>query len=335
MNCKVTDSDPDSAPEYIPQAGNKPREPSKDNNMQARQTAATPAGRPWPRCVSPIPERTQYRWPNGASLALYVAVGIEEYVLDGTRTEDILQGSGGSRGPRLSNAAWRDYGNRVGGFRLIERISDFGVTPTVLLNTEAYDTAPALVRAVREVGAEFVGHGTSNSYSVLDLSESQERSHIRAVANRIAEEEGRPPAGWSSPWLEHTPNSLRLLAEEGFQYTLDLRLDDQPVWVGEGVLGLLAVPYAMELNDSNAMVARRVGAMDFARMITDEFDLLLQASEQGPLVMSVVLHSHISGAPFRLQALTRALDHVASRRDKVWFATAGQIAQHHKKMIDQ
>jgi peptidoglycan/xylan/chitin deacetylase (PgdA/CDA1 family) len=287
---------------------------------------------PWRDGAAPIPQRTRYRWPNGASLAVYVAVGIEEYELGGSRVEDILEGPGGQHGPLLSNAAWRDYGNRVGGFRLIERMADHGIAPTVLLNTDAYDTAPHLIAAARAVGGEFVGHGTSNSHSVLDLSEGEERSYIRRVIGRIAEEEGRPPAGWSSPWLEHTPNSLRLLAEEGVEYTLDLRMDDQPVRLGQGATDLLAVPYALELNDSSSMVARRVGAREFSGMIVDEFDELLAASAHGPVVMSVVVHTFISGTPFRLQALTRALAHLTGAGDQVWFATAGQIAEHHSRM---
>lgn len=287
---------------------------------------------PWGRGASPIPDRPQYRWPNGASLAVYVAVGIEEYELGGPRVEDILEGPGGEHGPLLTNAAWRDYGNRVGGFRLLQRLADHGIPPTVLLNSDAYDTAPALIRAARAAGAEFVGHGTSNSLSVLDFVGEEEREHVRRVVGRIQAEEGRPPGGWSSPWLEHTPDSFRILAEEGFDYTLDLRMDDQPVRMGTDAGGLLAVPYALELNDSSTMVARRGAADDFSRMIVDEFDELLAASDEGPLVMSVVVHSFISGTPFRLRALTRALAHLAAADGKVWFATAGQIARHHAAM---
>lgn len=288
---------------------------------------------PWrASSAGPIRDRPRYLWPNGASLALYVAVGIEEYQLGGARVEDIVEGPGGARGPELTNMAWRDYGNRVGGFNLIDRLRAYGIRPTVLLNTDAYDTAPDLLAAAREAGAEIVGHGTSNSHSVLGLGLDEERAHLRAAIDRIAAEEGRPPRGWSSPWLEHNPDSLAILADEGIQYTLDLRLDDQPVRLDAAAGGLLAVPYALELNDSSTMVARCADAQDFCRMVTDEFDELLLASERVPIVMSIVVHSFISGVPFRLRQLTRALDHIARHRDKIWFATAGQIADHHVAM---
>lgn len=308
----------------------KQDEPSVDDRRPS--AAVAQAVPPWGGAAVPIPERPQYRWPNGASLAVYVAVGIEEYELGGARVEDILEGPGGERGPLLTNAAWRDYGNRVGGFRLLQRLAHHGIPPTVLLNTDAYDTAPALIRAARAAGAEFVGHGASNSHSVLDFIGEEEREYVRRVADRIRAEEGRGPGGWSSPWLEHTGNSFRVLAEEGFDYTLDLRMDDQPVRLGPESGGLLAVPYALELNDSSTMVARRAGAEEFSRMIVDEFDELLAASSEGPLVMSVVAHTFISGTPFRLRALTRALQHLTVDTDQVWLATAGQIARHHAAM---
>ena len=56
--------------------------------------------------------------------------------------------------------------------------------------------------------------------------------------------EGGAPGGWSSPWLSHTPATLDLLVDNGYRYLLDLRLDDQPVWLRDGESGpLLSIPY--------------------------------------------------------------------------------------------
>ncbi len=106
----------------------------------------------------------------------------------------------------------------------------------------------------------------------------------------------------------------------------DLRLDDQPVWLNAAGGTLLSVPYALEVNDSSTMIGRNLGARDFADMIDDEFDEMLLAAADQPLVMSIVLHSFISGQPFRLRALTRALQHIAGRAEQVWFTQPGEIA---------
>ena len=274
--------------------------------------------------LAPLPDAPDRTWPNGARLALYVAVGIEDYAFGTGRTEDILPGT---PQPDLVNASWRDYGNRVGAFALFDLLAAHGIRPAVLLNTAVYDTAPAVIAAARVAGAEFVAHGRSNSDCLADMTPADEAAYIAAVRARIAAKEGAPPQGWSSPWLAHSPRTLDLLAEHGFSYLADLRLDDRPVRLNTRSGDLVAMPYALELNDSSTIIGRQQSARDFAHMIIDEFDELLEASTSRPLVMSVVLHSFISGQPFRLRALRRAFQHIAARREGVWLATPGAIAQ--------
>jgi peptidoglycan/xylan/chitin deacetylase (PgdA/CDA1 family) len=250
-----------------------------------------------------------------------VCVGIESYRFGDGHTENVVTDV---PPPDLVNTAWRDYGNRVGAFRLFELLGRLGIPPTVLLNTDVYDEAPDVLEAARSVSAEIVGHGRSNSDSLSEMEPVAERSYLREVADRIRAEEGMAPGGWSSPWLSHTSDTLNLLAANGYRYLLDLRLDDQPVWLDTASGPLLAIPYAAELNDSSTMVGRSVLARDFADMIDDEFTELHAAAADTPLVMSVVLHSFISGVPFRLRAVGRALERIAAS-DGVWLTTPREI----------
>lgn len=272
---------------------------------------------PWK--YSALPSRPTGTWPNGARLALWVAVGAESYRPDEGATEDILPRGAA---PDLVNTAWRDYGNRVGAFRLFQRLADIGIRPAVLLNTDLYHEAPEVLVSARAAGAEIVGHGKSNSDSLPALPEGSEATYVSQVAARIAAEEGAAPGGWSSPWLAHTPTSLTNLAAAGYRYLLDLRLDDQPVWLETGAGLLLAIPYAAELNDSTTMIGRKMNAKDFADAILDEAHESL-ASER-PVVMSVVLHSFITGQPWRLRPIAKALAQVAAM-EGVWCATPSEI----------
>jgi len=226
--------------------------------------------------------------------------------------------------PDLVNTAWRDYGNRVGAFRIFEALRGLGIPPTVLLNTDVYDEAPAVLEAARQAGAEIVGHGRSNSDSLSEMTPDAERAYLTHVADRIRAQEGDAPGGWSSPWLSHTPATLNLLAETGYRYLLDLRLDDQPVWLTTESGPLLSIPYNAEINDSSTMIGRQASAHEFADMIVDEFDEL--STTQRPLVMSIVLHSFITGVPFRLRAVRRALERVVGG-DGVWLTTPREIHQ--------
>ncbi|MEY8120342.1 polysaccharide deacetylase family protein [Falsihalocynthiibacter sp. BN13B15] len=275
---------------------------------------------PWH--YSALPTRRSASWPNGKKLALWVAVGVESYRPDDGLTEDILP-----RGapPDLVNAAWRDYGNRAGAFRLFDRLARFGIRPTVLLNSDLYDEAPAVLAAARLVEAEIVAHGHSNSDSLAGMTPAEETTYVTDVRARIAAEEGSPPGGWSSPWLAHSPTTLDSLAGAGYQYLLDLKLDDQPVWLNTGQGRLLSIPYAAELNDSTTMIGRQTDARTFARMILDEAEELLDGGGQQPVVMSIVLHSFVSGQPWRLRALSEAFEKLQSRADEIWYTTPSEI----------
>jgi peptidoglycan/xylan/chitin deacetylase (PgdA/CDA1 family) len=278
---------------------------------------------------SPITARPGGRWPGGRKLAVYVAVGVEDYRFGEGHTEDLLPGVAQ---PDLVNTAWRDYGNRVGAFRLFDRLAGFGIAPTVLLNTMVYDTAPDVTEAARRHGAEFVAHGITNSDSLAGLDEKQEHAYLTDVAARITAAEGSAPGGWSSPWLTHTPRTVDLLAATGYRYVLDLRMDDQPVWLTTDSGPLLSIPYPLELNDSTSMVGRAASASEFTDMVVDEFDELLAAADDQPLVMGLVTHSFISGAPFRLRALSRALKHLAAHAGDVWFTRPGEI---YREVVDR
>lgn len=274
---------------------------------------------PWNYSSSPGPAGC---WPGGRQLALYVAVGVEDYRPGPGHREDLLAGV---PEPDRVNAAWRDYGNRVGIFRLLDRLATLGIAPTVLLNTMLYDSAPAVTDAARAAGAEIVGHGISNSDSLADMDPIAEREYLEQVATTIEAYEGSRPGGWSSPWLAHTPSTLGSLVRTGYQYLLDLRPDDQPVWLSSATGSLLAIPYALELNDSTTIIGRQVAAAEFADMIVDEFDELVEASGDRPIVMSVILHSFISGVPFRLKAIARALRHISRNPEHVWITQPRHI----------
>ena len=272
---------------------------------------------------SPITRRPDYTWPGGKRLAVYLALGIEEYVFGDGLTEDLFPGA---PKPDYANTSWRDYGNRVGGFRMNDRFAREGFPVTLLLNTEVYDHAPDLVDFARARGCEIVAHGLTNSHTLAGRSRQDEAAYLRAVADAITAHEGAPPAGWSSPWLAHTENTPDLLVQAGYRYVLDLGMDDQPVWLNTAVGRLLCIPYALELNDSSTIIGRQASATDLAQMIIDQFDEMIEAAEEQPLVMPIVVHSFISGQPFRLHALRRALAHIAARRDEIWLTTAGRIA---------
>jgi peptidoglycan/xylan/chitin deacetylase (PgdA/CDA1 family) len=272
---------------------------------------------------SPIVARKPGRWPGGKGLAVYVALNLEQYAWGEGLVEDLVPGI---PAPDVLNNSWRDYGNRVGAWRLLELFRQHELPLSLLLNAELYDVAPQLIAAFREHGAEIASHGRTNSEHQAAMNEAEERVLIDSVTATFVQHEGAPPAGWLSPWIAETERTPDLLDEAGYRYLLDWCMDDQPVWLKTRRGRILSVPYPQELNDSAAIIGRRVSAAEFSDMVIDQFNEMLEQSRDTPLVMGIALHSMIAGQPFRLRQLRRAFAHLAQHRDEVWITTAGQIA---------
>ena len=270
--------------------------------------------------------RPVYDWPGAKRLAVYVGLNLEHFAWGEGLGAELVPGG---PPPDVLNYAWRDYGNRVGAWRLLDLFDELGWPLSVIANSSIYDHCPALMDAVRARGDEVVAHGRSNSERQGTLDEAAERQLIAEATASIAAAEGRAPAGWLGPWISESRITPDLLAEAGYRYVLDWCMDDQPVWLRARDGGrILAVPYPQEVNDIPAIVARHETAAQFADLIVGQFEEMLAQSATAPLVMGVALHPYLVGQPFRLRELRRALRHIAQRREQLWLTTAGAIASH-------
>jgi peptidoglycan/xylan/chitin deacetylase (PgdA/CDA1 family) len=273
----------------------------------------------------PLRGRPDYSWPEGKRLAVYFALNLEHFSFGEGLGAELAPGG---PQPDVMNYAWRDYGNRVGAWYLHDVFDSLQLPMAALVNSRLYDHAPELVAAHRRRADEIVGHGRTNAERQGTLDEAAEKLLIREATERLAKEEGRAPEGWLGPWISHSHLTPDLLAEAGYKYLLDWCMDDQPVWFRCRGGRILAVPYPQELNDIPAIVGRKENGSDFADMIVDQFDEMMELAAQRPLVMGVALHAYIVGQPHRLKHLKRALRHIARRRGEIWLTTPGAIARH-------
>jgi hypothetical protein len=278
---------------------------------------------------SPITGRDDFSWPDGRRQAVYVAVCLEHFAYGEGGLG--LPYSPGIPHPNTYNWAWREYGNRVGGWRLLEVLAQRGIPPTVLLNTECYEHCPELVDAYRAAGTEFVAHGRTNSVHPNELEESAEAEMIRDVFETMSRHEDEPPGGWMSPGANPSRVTEDLLVEAGFTYTLDWPMDDQPTWLRTRSGPLLSVPYPHEVNDVPMVVLHHGTGPAFADMVVENLDELHEQSARQALVCGIVVHSFIVGQPFRLRRFRRALEHLTSLPD-VWLTTPRRIAAHYAEL---
>jgi peptidoglycan/xylan/chitin deacetylase (PgdA/CDA1 family) len=278
-----------------------------------------------------IQGRPDFTWPGGKRLAVYIAVCVEHFNYGAGGLG--LSYSPGLAHPNTYNWAWREYGNRVGGWRLAELAREAGVPLTVLLNASCYAHCPELVREMKGRDGEIVAHGLTNSTHPNGMGEEEERAMIEEVTRAIRANEGTAPAGWMSPGANPSACTEDLLQQAGYRYTLDWPMDDQPVWMRAGSGHLLSVPYPHEVNDVPMIALHHGTAPAFAQMAIDNFDELLRASRGQSLAYGITLHTFIAGQPFRLRQFRTVLEHMNARSDAVWFTTAGGIADHYASLF--
>lgn len=275
---------------------------------------------------SAITSRPDYNWPDGKRLAVYIGLNLEHFSFGEGLGAQLVPSNGLE--PDILNYAWRDYGNRVGAWRMLAEFERLKIPVAVLVNSEIYNYCPELMQAFRNRGDEVVGHGRTNSERQSTLDQKHEAQLIKEVTETIEAYEGCRPKGWLGPWISESFHTPELLRAEGYEYVLDWCHDDQPIWFGTGNGRLLSIPYPQEINDIPAIIVRRTGSAEFAEMIIDQIDEMLQQSVRQPLVAGIALHPYIVGQPFRLRHLRSALEHLATLRDRVWLTWPKAIAEH-------
>lgn len=271
---------------------------------------------------SAAPERPPLHWPGGARVALWVAPNIEhyEFLPELIRVRDPW--------PRLPHPdilgyGLRDYGNRVGVWRLMEVFDRFQVPCTVSLSMAVLQMYPEIAEAMLKRRWEFMSHGLYNTRYHWNLSEADERAAIDECQHIHRQFTGRGLPGWFSPAASNTLNTPDLVAEAGIGYLCDLYHDDQPTPIQVRQGELYSLPYSMEINDSIAWRRGQEGAA-FAQKICDEFDTLYAEGAVSGQVMNIAVHPFIMGQPHRIEYLARALDYVLSHSG-VWCATGSEI----------
>jgi len=258
------------------------------------------------RAITDAPKIT---WPNGARVAVWVIPNVEHFHLEI-----------GERAPDVRNYSRRDYGNRVGLWRLMDVLTRHRIRGTVALNAEIGIYYPRIMQAMIDLDWELMGHGLTNSKIMSGLEIDAERKLIMDT-RKVIEDWGRKMHGWLGPGLTETFNTPDLLKECGVEYVADWVNDDLPYRFNNG---LYSIPYSIELNDMPLFNNPSISIEDFKRRICDSFDVLYAEGATNGRVLGIALHPFLIGAAHRIKYLDEALQYIAGH-DKVWFATGDEI----------
>ncbi|MBL41628.1 MAG: polysaccharide deacetylase [Rhodospirillaceae bacterium] len=277
---------------------------------------------------STIPSREKYSWPNGSKLAVYFALNVEAFEFGLNPGADFTSMP---KAPYHRGYAYRDYGNRVGIWRLLNLFNEFNFPCAILVNGSVYEKCPEILVPWRDRGDEFVGHGRTNSERQAEMSYEEEKSMFLDVNKIYLDNEGTIPKGWLGPFISQSPKTPELLIDNGYKYMLDWWFDDQPQWFRTDNGKILSIPYpSMELNDIPAFINRGIDDDAFTRMMIDTFDEMYEESaKQGwAQINCFSLHTFLMGQPHRIRQLRKVFKHISSYHKDIWICHPGNISDY-------
>lgn len=272
-------------------------------------------------------DRPPVQWPGGARVALWPAITLEFFRFDQPETPVEAHGGFNAPHPNYRDFSHRDYGLRVGIFRLLDVLKRHGMPATIPINSEVCRRYPALVEKLNEADCELVVHGRTASLPLHPgMSEAEEEAEIAEAIETVRAASARPVRGWLSPSIAPTMRTPEIVARHGIDYILDWANDDLPYPFQAGDRSIHALPIAWELNDLNSIWTLHRTSEDFAEHVVEAYRFLDEeaASVKSGRTLCVALRPWIAGQPHRIGDIDRMLAQIAES-DGLWAARAGEI----------
>src|SRR3990167_70707 len=287
----------------------------------------------------PMPHRKPLKWPNGARLALMITFNLEYWDLVKDSAESYYAGGPAilpdplpGNVPDFPNYSWREYGQRVGIWRLIDIFDKAGVPATCTMNAKMGLERRAVIDAINKRGCELVAHNFVQSELLTNyqFEPEKEREIIRETLRVYEQVVGRPAKGWLSSSLRSTTQTADICAELGLIYFNDLMNDDQPYLIQTAHGPIVSVPYTVEMNDFMIFLRRGMSTSEAVEVFKEQFDVLYAEGAESGRLMNIGLHPHVIGQPFRVRAVREFIEYV-KRFDGVWWAKREEIAEWYLK----
>jgi allantoinase len=285
---------------------------------------------------SPMVGRERLTWPNGARIAVAFVISLGHYEADlPSGAFDPPTHRSPLRvmpPPDYPTVTHREYGHRVGIFRLFDLFDAHAIRATAAADALTAQGYPQLLTECRRRAWEVIAHGVGQRRAITaEMSEPDERAYIRASLDAVAGVARAMPMGWLSPEQSESTRTPGLLAELGVEYLCDWANDDQPYLIGGGDRPLVSLPLMQEISDVNLHWNRRVTMARWAALVCEAFDTLYREGLDSGRLFVLPLHPWCIGQPFRVKYLDHVLTHV-KKHDEVWTTTGGEIAAWYRRV---
>ena len=279
----------------------------------------------------PYQDRPKIVWPGGKKLAFWIAPNIESY--EYAPPVNPSRPGWPKPAPDVVGYSQRDWGNRVGHWRLMDLLDKYNIRGSISLSTALIDHHPEIIQACVARKWEFFSHGIYNTRYSYGMDEAQERAMIEDAISSVEKATGQRIRGYLAPALTHTERTLDLIAEYDFWYSCDLFQDDQPQPLKTRSGKLISMPYSLEVNDVITYGALAMSPERYTDILKRHFDQLLSEGEESGTVMCIPLHAYLVTQPHRLRPFEEVLKHVAAHASDVWVTTARDIAEVYRETM--
>ncbi|MDP6151167.1 MAG: polysaccharide deacetylase family protein [Gammaproteobacteria bacterium] len=276
---------------------------------------------------SMLADRKAVEWPGNARIALWINVALQYFPLNQEGKPFAPVAGMTTSYPDLRHYTLREYGNRVGIYRLLKAFDKYSISPTFAVNTRLAERYPYLVNKLRERGDEIICHGwdmDTPHYGGMDAGE--EAKLVKKSLQGLREITGQAVEGWISPSKSQSMHTPELLAKNGVKYMCDWINDEMPYPFRTDAGEIIAMPLSTELEDRFIMHHNLHSETEYAEQMIDAFDFLYkEAAEQGGRMLALSVHPWMLGQPHRIGKFEQVLEHITGH-DGVWSAGAGEIA---------
>ena len=296
---------------------------------------------PYSYDYSPVISRKPFKLPKGARVVVFPTVNIEYW--EAMPRPGKLAYPGGPNilplplpqgVPDLINHTWREYGHRVGIWRIMKVLDKYGVRAAATLNTGLGKKYPIIVEEGRKRGWEFTAHSSIENDLLVNFANKpkEEEKYIRRTLKEYKEVVGKKARGWLSPSISPTINTLDILTREGVDYFCDFANDDEPYTINVGSKTIVSIPYTPELNDYPLFLRQYHTRDEVFGIFKEAFDTLYEEGKESGKIMNIGLHPHVIGQPHRIGTLDKTLAYMKKFKG-VMFGTRTEICDWYQSTV--
>ena len=292
---------------------------------------------------SPFPSRGKLTWPNNKRLAIIITINMETWDLIKNTDEayyaggpsilpDLLPGNV----PDFPNYMWREYGQRVGVWRLLDVFDELSVKPECTVNAKTCLERHEMVKAAMDRKLQIIPHNYAQGELLTQYFNDplKEEEVIKNTLDVYKETTSLIPQGWLSSSLRGTENTANILVKNGIRFYCDAMNDDQPYIIDTDSGPIVSIPYSNEINDFTLLTRRGHTTDEFRDILIEEMNVLYQESKATSKIMNIGLHPHVSGRAYRVRAIREFLE-AAKELEGIWWATRSQIAEEYLKQSEE